>query len=283
MMGLKGERQPSIKTLRDQVKDQIGVKYDNQESDSPVKRWTDYVKVYSRRKLSVPTDKLLACAALAEDFATDHGLTGYFAGLWKESFCSQLLWTTTGGLRPSHQYFAPSWSWASFNRPIHFYHVVEFGFSGPPACEVLELKISLINPQNRFGQVQGGFLRLRARTKEVHFINDSRYGNSVIDLATMETVEMDMSGQLHVEIEGVDAKDELPIGAIVRPKCLELFRLDPENFFDAGGLYTGVGLALVAVGDGTFRRFGRMTTMARANKIPHWFDESSTWEDIVIV
>jgi len=76
--------------------------------------WVRIVVDYSRRSMSLPSDKLPAIAALAERFAPVLG--HYYAGLWQYDLIRQLSWISH---QPSQRqcagnpYRAPSWSWAS--------------------------------------------------------------------------------------------------------------------------------------------------------------------------
>lgn len=78
------------------------------------------VQEYFRRNMSLPSDKLPAIAALAQDYA-ERRKTEYCAGLWKGSMSLDLLWIVQSvGLidrRPS-TYAAPSWSWAVVDEPV---------------------------------------------------------------------------------------------------------------------------------------------------------------------
>ncbi|PVH73312.1 HET-domain-containing protein [Cadophora sp. DSE1049] len=88
--------------------------------------WDDIVEKYSRSTLSFDTDKLVAVAGLAAEIyriVNDQ----YCAGLWRKNFLSQLLWRVKpqdinkedqpAALPKTLQYIAPSWSWASVQRP----------------------------------------------------------------------------------------------------------------------------------------------------------------------
>lgn len=90
--------------------------------------WHDVLSAYSRRRLTVESDKLFAIAGLAKYFeARTHGMfgtdgDGYCAGLWKSAMPSELLWRTTfypprTFSRPK-DYRAPSWSFASLDGPV---------------------------------------------------------------------------------------------------------------------------------------------------------------------
>lgn len=93
--------------------------------------WQEGVESYTQRTLSRPADKLIACAALAEKFATLLGLniTDYFSGLWRDDVLAQLLWyripakyQTTESEPEPRRLPAPTWSWASVDGEIAFYH-----------------------------------------------------------------------------------------------------------------------------------------------------------------
>ncbi|KAI0333428.1 HET-domain-containing protein [Cubamyces sp. BRFM 1775] len=81
-------------------------------------RWHTVVEDYSRRLLSYPSDKLVACAGLAHMFARGLG-SDYVAGMWNDDFLIEdLLWSCEWPTRARPTtYLAPSWSWASLSDP----------------------------------------------------------------------------------------------------------------------------------------------------------------------
>ena len=91
--------------------------------------WYEMVRAYSRRELSVHSDKLLAIAGLARLMQKNYDLT-YAAGLWKEDLQVGLCWWVNTGTHSSEvgstdeeslEYLAPTWSWASVpGRSISF-------------------------------------------------------------------------------------------------------------------------------------------------------------------
>ncbi|KAI0333429.1 HET-domain-containing protein, partial [Cubamyces sp. BRFM 1775] len=87
-------------------------------------RWHDVVEDYSRRKLSYASDKLVACAGLAEMFSRALD-SEYAAGLWNDDFLlHDLLWNVQLHFHPHpKEYLAPSWSWASFEDATVYYHL----------------------------------------------------------------------------------------------------------------------------------------------------------------
>ncbi|KAF2675000.1 HET-domain-containing protein, partial [Microthyrium microscopicum] len=75
--------------------------------------WHNLVSEYSSRLLTDENDKLPAVAGLARHMQIQNGGT-YLAGLWAESFQSDLSWSCPEPCsRRSTQYRCPSWSWAS--------------------------------------------------------------------------------------------------------------------------------------------------------------------------
>lgn len=143
--------------------------------------WAHLVIAYSQRLLSVDDDRLLAVGALAETYGRTKGVSGYAAGMWREDFLQQCLWTTEryayDGEVPRHPsvYTAPSWSWASINARIRM-----FGVAGnmpammmpetmPPniTCEVVDIRTTLLVEGNPFGMVTDGELVIRGKLRQV--------------------------------------------------------------------------------------------------------------------
>jgi hypothetical protein len=102
--------------------------------------WLSLVQDYSRRKLTVSTDKLSALAGLARVIA-DRTRDRYYAGLWATHFYEDLFWRVyvqeetfddgvplkgkvTGEASRPAEYRAPSWSWASIDAPVRFIPLV---------------------------------------------------------------------------------------------------------------------------------------------------------------
>ncbi|KAL1950055.1 hypothetical protein VTO73DRAFT_5177 [Trametes versicolor] len=133
--------------------------------------WKNIVNNYSERTADVESDKLVACAAIAELF---HGVlrSDYLAGFWRSDVLltvTSLLWHRKGTgvcTRPT-AYRAPSWSWASVDGPIwHYYSApVRDGWLGDPLyvafAEVAECWVTREDEAFRFGRVTDGALVLR--------------------------------------------------------------------------------------------------------------------------
>lgn len=128
---------------------------------------------YTLRDITVPSDKLVALAGLAEQFQTVNG-DQYLAGLWRKTLLFDLLWKAEaiGGLhlRPT-AYRAPSWSWASTNGLISARYLEEGSLpsDAPPTLKavILDCRVQLASKAFPFGEVTGGVLKLMAVIKEV--------------------------------------------------------------------------------------------------------------------
>ncbi|KAJ8495422.1 hypothetical protein ONZ51_g1690 [Trametes cubensis] len=124
--------------------------------------WSRIVREYSSRSLSYPSDKLVACAALAETFACALG-SEYVAGLWDDSFIfHDLLWQRTSWSPRPVAYRAPSWSWASVDGEVSMI----FDYLDPSAealVEVIDCKVAAQSKKLPFGPVSDGSLILRGR------------------------------------------------------------------------------------------------------------------------
>ncbi|KAI0334691.1 HET-domain-containing protein [Cubamyces sp. BRFM 1775] len=126
--------------------------------------WCSVVQDYTHRGLSEPSDKLVACAGLAEEFAR-FLQSEYLAGLWRDSLFDDLLWVRSSRepLRlPRPLYRAPTWSWASVDGEVTW-------LEGDPSdglevlANVVGCTVTLQHKTLPFGQVVDGSLVLRAK------------------------------------------------------------------------------------------------------------------------
>ncbi|KAL1950214.1 hypothetical protein VTO73DRAFT_5337 [Trametes versicolor] len=143
--------------------------------------WMRVVEDYTRRAASDESDKLVACAAIAEEF---HRVLGseYLAGLWRsDAFIVYLLWAADHSkeqslgcrhTRPA-AYRAPSWSWAAVDGEINHFHASKcaLSFASPRTvvlAEVTQCWVTLEDPTLRFGRVTDGALALRGTLIPCH-------------------------------------------------------------------------------------------------------------------
>ncbi|KAI0655277.1 heterokaryon incompatibility protein-domain-containing protein [Cubamyces menziesii] len=123
-------------------------------------RWHRVVEDYSRRKLSYPSDRLVACAGLAEMFAFALG-SEYVAGLWNDDFLLfDLLWSAISPRPRPTVYLGPSWSWASIDHSeIEYLHLSP---ESRLVAAVVSCKATPQYPMFPLGPVASGELVLQA-------------------------------------------------------------------------------------------------------------------------
>ena len=147
------------------------------ETVTMLETWEDIVEDFSRRSLTVETDRLVAFSGIARRFAPifDDAVEGdessYVAGLWRSDLVKQLQWVSMapylddekGFYKPSC-FVAPTFSWASVpgvlypKRPMVRDGVrVQF----ESLCDVLDVGTKLEAINNRFGKVSSGSVILR--------------------------------------------------------------------------------------------------------------------------
>lgn len=139
------------------------------------KAWLKVVEDYSGRSATLESDKLVACAAVAQQFARVLGCD-YLAGMWSSDvLLNDLLWersffsmTRDGGPRRPAAYRAPSWSWAAvegvyYNLPRTSYNPTGPGPEDFALAEIIpsRCEVTLKDPSLLFGEVTGGTLVLR--------------------------------------------------------------------------------------------------------------------------
>lgn len=92
------------------------------EQSAWYKHWRRAVLDYSGRRLTVPSDKLMAIRSLANEMGPHMEASEYMpdAAMWTGNFNSELLWYVVGIARKPRQRRAPSWSWASLDTSISF-------------------------------------------------------------------------------------------------------------------------------------------------------------------
>jgi hypothetical protein len=81
--------------------------------------YSGVVGEYPRRKLTYKSDKLVALGALAKaTYLNKH--VEYFAGMWKDSVLTGLLWHRTGPGSKARDHGCPSWPWASQDSGVSY-------------------------------------------------------------------------------------------------------------------------------------------------------------------
>lgn len=149
---------------------------DNNNEATPVfpsllwEQWTNVVEEYSRRNMTVRSDKLPALSGIAGRFAAAYSDT-YCAGLWKTHLLEGLTWSAPD---PSgeveNEYLAPTWSWASYNGQVMWFRrEIKGKNSTGLVSEVIECVVVPENPIAPFGKVQDGSLTIRGTVKLIEW------------------------------------------------------------------------------------------------------------------
>ncbi|KAK4031535.1 heterokaryon incompatibility protein-domain-containing protein [Parachaetomium inaequale] len=157
-------------------------------------KWDRLAEAYSRRRLSVATDKLPAISGMARVLADRLPGDEYLAGIWKGNLLKGLSWFPSRGSRglpapvPAETWppspvdaGIPSWSWAAYDGPIAF--VGDSWFSGGWGTivgpdgkdkwvkigpEIVVKSASVTHDsEDTFGRVSGGELVLEGWTAEL--------------------------------------------------------------------------------------------------------------------
>lgn len=144
------------------------------------------IRNFTKKMLTTETDRLVAISGIAshfEEFGAKHGGITYIAGVWKEDL-SSLCWKVASEDRgdaqeQDRQYLAPSWSWASVQKPID--SMTRKGFDTPDYgmdnvkcstdADITKVAI-LTHPGARLGAVlPGSFITVNAYYLPAGFIN----------------------------------------------------------------------------------------------------------------
>ncbi|KAF7557248.1 hypothetical protein G7Z17_g772 [Cylindrodendrum hubeiense] len=119
--------------------------------------WQSILRLYTRRDLTKPRDRLLALSGVVEYFHTFWNKSSYLAGLWKHQLPGCLLWRVEcGDPEPRPTYRAPSWSWAAVDGEISSQMVT---YSGA-VCAVKTCYAEPKSHVNPYGEVMEGVLQL---------------------------------------------------------------------------------------------------------------------------
>lgn len=142
------------------------------EHEHGMQVWWTVVQEYSKREMAVPSDKLIAISAIAEEFSVAMSRQrnknwSYLAGLWRETLIFDLLWVTSKeGLKPRPKYRAPSWSWASVDGTV-YWNDWEGRFRDRSSLKIVAANVKLASPSVPFGSVTGAHLAVNGMMKKM--------------------------------------------------------------------------------------------------------------------
>jgi hypothetical protein len=131
--------------------------------------WRNIAQNYTRRKLTVSSDRLPAIAGISQKF-TDAWPDVYCAGIWKQQFIPSLTWRRKESLEgpesqywpPLSKYRAPSWSWASIEGPVEFDYRFDLGNLRGLGARLISCEVTPLRKQMPLGEVQDGKAVLEA-------------------------------------------------------------------------------------------------------------------------
>lgn len=232
--------------------------------------WLDVLRNYTARRASYASDKFPALAALVEQF---HLATGdqYLAGLWKKTLLFDLLWKRAHRFAPRPQrYRAPSWSWAAREEgvsPIH--QVDEDKWSADPEIlkvEILECEVELKNKDLPFGEVTGGFLKLKGRLKRAVVRYGSEYDYTWY---TGDAFSKGPNGEMvQIGMFDFDAKEHIPEEIYIIP-----FIWDAQKSF----IY---GIVVIKANKDQYRRVAHFDQFGYSDH--KWIDDLEEQEIVII-
>lgn len=138
--------------------------------------WLAALFQYTLRSITIPSDRLPAFGAVAEQFAIV-SQDRYLAGLWWKTLLLDFLWATHDTRERPKAYRAPSWSWASVDGLIN----AEWRFdqlAKPQDTEdardlrmatVVDCRVIVASPLAPYGEVTEGLLTLNGVLFRVRF------------------------------------------------------------------------------------------------------------------
>jgi hypothetical protein len=250
--------------------------------------WNGIVSMYSRCKLTMENDKLVAISGIARKFGQAMR-DEYLAGLWRRELPAQLLWYIDRDFpraRPE-SYIAPSWSWASTSGRIIFDNNDKYKPAFNPAtanaieidkhqqslklrracdiqtlAEILEIEVEK-DSLNPFGVIEGGFLRIRGSLAKAFVSKDLSSGAFGMRQFRCVNSQWDIGEPKYTSGPGDEVCFSLDVNNLEEPrlgyeKTDEVYCL-PIRSQTKRPAYWVEGLLLSAVPNcpGTFQRYGR--------------------------
>jgi hypothetical protein len=170
--------------------------------------WETIVNEYTRRNLSVPTDRLLAISGIAQrlgDIIKDK----YYCGIWNRQFPFGLLWASTEQKIPTPPdvYQGPSWSWAGINGSIRPVWNEKSSTKSTKHLQVLKVSVDLAQEGAKYGAVRKAVLEARAPLLIAWWISDSP-----LTYEGMRSARQGFSipGRLREDVNAADVIDKDP-------------------------------------------------------------------------
>ncbi|KAL1625667.1 cytosolic leucyl tRNA synthetase [Diplodia seriata] len=213
--------------------------------------WSLAVERYSRRYLTVQSDKLPAMAGIAARFArflaNGDRPSRYLAGVWESGLARQLAWDASWGnarsvRQPRRLAHAPTWSWASIDG-----YIVFGGHEGGTEVRALELEDysgRLVSGDAPFGAVESATLSVRARLQCATWKSESILPDA--NRRGYEAYEMSFQDDIRDELDSIRERKE-------KLRCLETSTYLWTNAHEETFLFSK-GLVIVPSNEKSFKR-----------------------------
>jgi len=241
--------------------DVFSPEFDLSNKNNAQELWQQWIKDYSHRELTYPTDRAPAIAGLVEFYQSETGHTPLL-GLWKESLCYDLSWQCAqsrewrAGLHkpqaalPEKPKKFPAWSWLSALGSDSHTDIFMAGKQTPSTTARLEVVSAAVlwHGPAFTSELQSAKLRLRGLVKEIS-----------LDQFSEDGIESSGSFFLDKTIDG--AVDGNPYPVTLLHLYQEITDLpdgieEPER--DYCGVYdTVLVLSVPCMDDGGYRRLGQ--------------------------
>ncbi len=237
--------------------------------------WIEILTDYTSRKLTLADDKLLAISGIAAVFARGFDTSQYKAGIWfapeeQSLFLLDLVWYAFDRKPvPSAHHSHPSWSWAAIDGGVNWHRDGSHAYARSTnnvTCQVLECSVVLESNDFPYGKVDSGILKISGPLKQFKTITSERYS---------QAMKLDAQGERFNITQVLDSQ-----GIVVPsfPAFLDTATLETDSIGDEIEISTvwallllkNMGLLLLPVGDGNYRRVGIFFW----NDDEPWFDEA---------
>lgn len=203
------------------LKAALGACLDTNKSENPNVEWQTIIHNYSRRNLTVPTDKLPALSGVAR-IAQQTYKVEYLAGHWKDdTFFQSLCWDSLEKMDDADgqgTFVAPSWSWMAFRGRISRNNPVHDDYRVAKGTKLLSYTMKLAS-QDPTGALLDGYLVVRGAFLDVK-IEETEEGGLVMwrneqqNEVTLDTSHMNFEDKEHsvvcwlVALSGSDPPDD---------------------------------------------------------------------------
>jgi hypothetical protein len=127
--------------------------------------WRSLVENYTRRRLTVASDRLPALSGIAQKFK-EAWSDELYAGHWKRQFIPLLSWRRSnmkdqGYYPPLLDYRAPSWSWASIDGPIEFDFRFDLGNVRGLGAKLITCEFDMDSKEKDFAVIEASMIPVR--------------------------------------------------------------------------------------------------------------------------